>query len=97
MAKRTSFLAKLEQELPETPEPAAPSARGAAPEPKLPAKPPAKPDVVKSTIYIPPAVHQRLREIAFTEHRRVHDLIMEGLDRVLEDRGHPERTGDRKG
>ncbi len=42
------------------------------------------------------AVHDRLREIAFTERRRVHDLIMEGLDKVMESRGHAERTGDKK-
>ena len=90
-AKRQSFLDKLEKELPEQPK-AAPVAGPAMHEDK----PRARPDIAKSTIYLPSAVHDRLREIAFTERCKVHDLIMEGIDRMLESRGHPERARDRK-
>lgn len=91
-AKRQSFLDKLERELPEQPK------ATAAPEPEARAATPlTRPaDIHKTTIYVPVAVHDRLREIAFTERKRVHDLIMEGLDRVMESRGHAERTGDKK-
>ena len=88
--KRTSFLDKRQQERPVSPQP-------------LPAEPvsakeqgravvSARPDTTKTTIYIPAQVHERLREIAYTERHKMHDLIMEGLDRVIESRGHPERT-----
>lgn len=90
--KRASFLAKLENEgLPEQPKAAAPVAAKPAAVARA-ATPLTRPDIVKSTVYIPDAVHERLREIAFTERCRLHDLIMEGLDRVMESRGHAERA-----
>jgi hypothetical protein len=90
-AKRQSFLDKLEKELPEQPK------ATTAPELEVRAATPlTRSDIHKTTIYVPVAVHDRLREIAFTERKRVHDLIMEGLDRVMESRGHAERTGDKK-
>ena len=93
-AKRQSFLDKLEKELPEQPAavlasaPPAPAARAATPLTRS--------DIHKTTIYIPDAVHDRLREIAYTERRKVHDLLMEGIDRVMENRGHAERATDKK-
>jgi hypothetical protein len=58
--------------------------------PALPPKP--KRDVQHTSIYIPRGSFERLREVAFHERKKVHDLIMEGVDRVIENRGHPERT-----
>lgn len=58
--------------------------------PAPPAKP--KPDVQHTSVYIPRAAHERLREIAFHERVKMHDLIMEGLDLVIEKRGHVERA-----
>ncbi len=81
--KRQSILDKISAELPE----AAPSPATAAV-----AAPARKRNIVPTSIYIPAAVHERLREIAFSERCKMHDLIMEGLDRVIADRGHPERT-----
>jgi hypothetical protein len=49
-------------------------------------------DVQHTSIYVPRAAFERLREIAFSERVKIHDLIMEGVDRVIENRGHPERT-----
>lgn len=89
-AKRQSILDKLEKELPKQLE-ASPSASEARAVTPL-----TRPDIHKTTIYIPDQVHERLREIAFAERRKVHDLLMEGIDRVIENRGHPERTNDRK-
>ena len=51
-----------------------------------------KPDVQHTSVYIPRTAHERLREIAFHERVKMHDLIMEGLDLVIEKRGHPERA-----
>ena len=48
-----------------------------------------KADVVKSTIYLPPQVHRKLKEIAFAKDCKLHDLIMEGVSRVLVEHGHP--------
>lgn len=90
-AKRQSFLDKLEKELPEQPQ----AASAAAP-PARASTPLTRPDIHKTTLYVPDAVHERLREIAFTERVKVHDLFMEGIDRVIESRGHSERTSTRK-
>lgn len=45
--------------------------------------------VVKTSTYLPIEVHEVLREIAFYERTKVHDLIMEGIDYVLKTRRHP--------
>ena len=42
---------------------------------------------VQQTVYLPPAVHEQLRELAFTERRKMHDFLMEGLDAVFKARG----------
>ena len=47
-------------------------------------------DVVRTSIYISRAAHERLREIAFTKRQRVHCLIVEGIDLVLKKHGHSE-------
>lgn len=52
-------------------------------------------DVQHTSIYIPRAAYERLREIAFHERRKIHDLIMEGVDSVIADRGHTERTNSK--
>jgi hypothetical protein len=66
----------------------------AAPDKAEPVKVKAKADVQHTSVYIPRAVYERLREIAFHERVKIHDLIMEGLDRVIAERGHPERVKD---
>jgi hypothetical protein len=63
----------------------------------VPAPPPARrraprPDVQHTSVYIPREAFERLREIAFTERCKIHDLIMQGLDLVIAERGHPERA-----
>lgn len=47
-------------------------------------------NIVRSSIYLTQAAHDRLREIAFVERKKVHDLIVEGVDAVIAKRGHPE-------
>lgn len=42
---------------------------------------------IQQTVYLPPAVHDQLRELAFSERVKMHTLIMEGLDAVFRARG----------
>jgi hypothetical protein len=46
-----------------------------------------KPATVQQTVYLPPAVHDQLRELAFAERVKMHSLLMEGLDLVFKARG----------
>ena len=46
-------------------------------------------DFFRTSLYLSRAVHEKLREIAFHEHKKVHDLFVEGLDKVLSKRGYP--------
>lgn len=55
-----------------------------------PAKPAPMADLVRSSIYLSREAHDRLREIAFAERKKVHDLIVEGVDTVIAKRGHKE-------
>ena len=45
--------------------------------------------VRQQTVYLPIAVHEQLRRLAFEERVKMHALLMEGLDRVFRDRGLP--------
>jgi hypothetical protein len=47
----------------------------------------ARPDTVQQTLYLSPAVHDQLRELAFAERVKMHALVMEGLDAVFRARG----------
>ena len=42
---------------------------------------------VQQTMYLPPAVHEQLRELAFAERVKMHAILMEGLDLVFRARG----------
>ena len=46
-----------------------------------------KSEIVKQTVYLPPAVYEQLRQLAFEERRKMHDYLVEGLDRVFKNRG----------
>jgi len=47
-----------------------------------------KADVVHSSLYLHPAVYEALREIAYKERAKIHDLVMEGIDAALRRRGY---------
>ena len=87
MSKRPSLIAGLTDPAP------APAREPAAP----PVYKKEKKDVQHTSIYVPREAFERLREIAFHERAKIHDLIMEGIDAVIERRGHPERTKTPKG
>ena len=38
-----------------------------------------RPDVVHSSLYLSEPVYEALRETAFKERRKIHDLVMEGI------------------
>jgi hypothetical protein len=48
-----------------------------------------RPHVKQHTAYLPLAAHERIRKLAFEENRKMHDYILEGLERVFADRGLP--------
>jgi hypothetical protein len=48
-----------------------------------------EPEMMRTSLYLSRAVHDKLREIAFTERCKVHELFIEGIDKVLAERGFP--------
>lgn len=56
------------------------------------ATPLTKRDVQHTSVYLPRAAYDRLREIAFAERVKIHDLIMQGVDHVIAERGHLEKA-----
>jgi hypothetical protein len=48
-----------------------------------------RPTVKQQTVYLPLAVHDQLRRLAFEERAKMHDYLMEGLDLVFKTRGLP--------
>jgi hypothetical protein len=48
-----------------------------------------RPDVIHSSLYLPEPVYEALRETAFHERRKIHDIIMEGIDLALRKRKYP--------
>jgi hypothetical protein len=48
-----------------------------------------RPAVKQHTAYLPHPVHEQLRKLALEENRKMHDYIIEGLDRVFANRGLP--------
>lgn len=46
-------------------------------------------DMMRTSLYLSRAVHDALREIAFHERVKLHDLFMEGIDTVLAKRRQP--------
>lgn len=51
---------------------------------------PAKRRTVKvQSLYLKPKVHKQLQMIAVEEDCKMHDLVLEGLDRVFRNRGRP--------
>jgi len=43
--------------------------------------------IKQQTAYLPHPVYEQLRKLAFEERRKMHDYILEGLDRVFRHRG----------
>ena len=80
---RPSVFSDMDIELPKAAESRA-AARTPQPEPTKIDK-----GIVKTSTYLPREVHDVLREIAFHERNKVHDLLIEGIEHVLKSRRHP--------
>jgi hypothetical protein len=48
-----------------------------------------RPDIKHTSVYLPEAGYEGLRQIAFDERRKIHDLLMEGVELALKKRGYP--------
>jgi hypothetical protein len=46
-----------------------------------------RPGIVHSSVYLPVAIHEALREVAFRERLKIHDIILEGIEMALRNRG----------
>ena len=55
---------------------------------QLPGRRP-RPDVVHSSVYLPEAVYEALRQSAFKERCKIHDLVMQGIEMALKKWGYP--------
>jgi hypothetical protein len=58
--------------------------------------PPAKPtsrwsraDIKHTSVYLPEAAYEALRQVAFDERRKIHDLLIEGVELALKKRDYP--------
>jgi len=45
-----------------------------------------RPGIVQSSIYLPTAMHDALREAAFKERRKIHDIMLEGIQLAIDKR-----------
>jgi hypothetical protein len=52
-----------------------------------------RPGIVHTSVYLPEAVHEALRRAAFEERRKIHDIIMEGIEMALEKRAKRQGKG----
>jgi hypothetical protein len=48
-----------------------------------------RPDIKHTSVYLPVAAYEALRQVAFDERRKIHDLLMEGVELALKKRGYP--------
>jgi hypothetical protein len=65
--------------------------RGKTPGPRSrsSAKPGGRPPrrgIVHTSVYLPDAVYEALREAAFNERRKIHDIVLEGIALALRKR-----------
>ena len=46
-----------------------------------------RPTIVHTSVYLPQVMHDALREAAFKERRKIHDIVLEGIELALRKRG----------
>lgn len=61
-----------------------PTTSGGSPKP---ASRKARPGIIHTSVYLPEAVYEGLRQAAFEERRKIHDLMLEGIALALKKRG----------
>lgn len=84
MSKRPSVIGGLSLKEPAATKPPA------EPDTNFAAKRKPRPDIVHTSVYLPKAVYQQLREIAFHRDVKIHDVIMEGISAALVEHGKPD-------
>jgi hypothetical protein len=52
-------------------------------------------DIKHTSVYLQEAAYEALRQVAFDERCKIHDLLMEGVELALKKRGYP-AVGDMK-
>ena len=84
--KRTSLDAIVSRNVKQVP-----AEEPSAPAPVLARAPAAgeRPHVKQQTVYLPLAVHEQLRRLAFDERAKMHDYLLEGLDLLFQQKGLP--------
>ena len=45
------------------------------------------PGIVQTSLYLPEIFHEALRTAAYEEHRKIHDIVLEGIEMALRKRG----------
>ena len=83
--KRTSLDAIVNRSVIETQAAEPPASHGRQNRPR----PGNRPGFRQQTAYLPVAVHEQLRRLAFEERAKMHDYLLEGLDLVFRKRGLP--------
>jgi hypothetical protein len=66
--------------------------RSLASQASVPAKPASRwsrPDIKHTSVYLPEVAYEALRQVAFDERRKIHDLLIEGVELALKKRGYP--------
>jgi hypothetical protein len=46
-------------------------------------------DIKHTSVYLPGAAYEALRQVAFDERCKIHDLLIEGVELALKRRGYP--------
>ena len=46
-----------------------------------------RPEVIHTSLYLPEALYEALREAAFRERCKIHDIVLEGIEMALRKRG----------
>ena len=60
------------------------------PSPSGPGKPVGRkprPGIIHTSLYLPEGFYEGLREAAFKERRKIHDIVLEGIEMALRKRG----------
>ena len=45
-----------------------------------------RPGIIHTSLYLPEALYEGLREAAFRERRKIHDIVLEGIELALRKR-----------
>jgi hypothetical protein len=56
-------------------------------EPAKPVSRKGRPGIVHTSVYLPEALYEGLRVAAFREKRKIHDIVLEGIEMALRKRG----------